>query len=254
MTNKILPKGKKEIKIMYEGGKKLGEIKKHLISFIKEGKSAREVEDLATKLIREAGGKPSFKMVDGYKWATCINLNEGVVHGIPKRAIVFKKGDVVSVDIGMYYQGFHTDTSFTIAIKPSWEIKEFLKVGKEALDKAIKKVIPGNRIYDISKVIEDTLKAQGLSPIKSLVGHGIGRNLHEDPQIPCFTNGKRKDSIRIPQGATLAIEVMYTTGKPDIKVSKDGWTIVTQSGKIAALFEETVAVTAGGPLVLTKAN
>ena len=252
MKNKIYLKTPAEIEIMAEGGKKLGQIKKKLKQAVKEGVRAEEIDKLAEDLIAKAGGQPSFKMVPGYLWSTCININEGVVHGVPAKEIIFKKGDLVSVDIGMYYRGFHTDTSFSMAIDSAKEIEKFLAVGKKALAAAIANAKPNKKVHDISWAIESTLKKAGLSPIKALVGHGIGRHLHEEPQIPCFTQKSRKQSPKIEAGAVLAIEVMYTKGKPEVKVSQDGWTIVTNDGKIAGLFEETVAVTKDGPLVLTR--
>ena len=248
---KVKPKTKKELKIMAEGGRRLAKIKKRLREMINEGVSAKDVDDLAAGLIKKEKGKASFKMVPGYSWTTCVNVNSGIVHGIPKRSIVFKKGDIVSVDIGFYYQDFHTDTSFSIGIGSNSETKRFLREGEKALKKAIKAARPGNRIHDISKAIEDSLKAAGLFPIKALVGHGIGRSLHEEPHIPCFVEGKKEDSPKIPEGAVFAIEVMYTVGNPGIMVGEDGWTISTKDDKIAGLFEETVAVYADGPLVLT---
>ena len=251
---KINTKTKEEINIMAEGGKKLAEIKSKLKGSIKEGVNAEEVEKLANQLIQKLQGKASFKMVPRYNWATCININDGIVHGIPKGSMVFQRGDLVSVDVGFYYKGFHTDTSFSVNLGSDKEINGFLKTGEQALDNAIDAAKVGNRIYDISKSIEETLKSKKLSPIRALVGHGIGRDLHESPQIPCFVSGKREETEEIPDGAVFAIEVMYTKGGPDVKLARDGWTISTRSGKIAGLFEETVAVTSGGPLVLTKSN
>lgn len=250
--NKIIAKSKEEIKIMQEGGKLLAGIKKKLIDNVKEGANAQEIDSLAESLIEKAGGKPSFKMVENYSWTTCVNINEGVVHGIPKKSVVFEAGDVVSVDVGLFYKDFHTDTSFTVAIKPDAKTQDFLKLGKKALKNGISQALIGNRIYDISKAIEDTLKQDKSSPIRALVGHGIGKKLHEAPQIPCFTSGRKEDTSEIPEGAVFAIEVMYTMGSPELGLDEDGWTISTQDGKIASLFEETVAVIGDGPLVLTE--
>ena len=249
--NKIKVKTKKEIQIMKEGGKKLSLIKTKLSKATKTGTNAAEIEYMANKLIEEAGGKPSFKMVPGYSWATCINVNEGVVHGIPKQGIVFSKGDLVSIDVGMFYKGFHTDTSFTVGISPSKETAFFLMSGEEALGVAIKQAKPGNRVFDISKAMQASIESSGFAPVRALVGHGIGRDLHEEPQIPCFVKGARNDSPLLPEGVVLAIEVMYTKGTSSVTVADDGWTITTSDGKIAALFEETVAVTGDGPLILT---
>jgi methionyl aminopeptidase len=244
-------KSKKDIEIISEGGEKLARIKAHLKEKINVGVSALEIEDLAVKLIKKEGGKSSFKMVPNYNWATCVNLNEGVVHGIPKSEMVFKKGDIVSVDVGIYYKGFHTDTSFSVSVKDD-KHEKFLSVGKKALEEAIKQAKPGNRVYDISKTIEKVLKEGNCVPVKALVGHGIGKDLHEEPQIPCFVNGKRKDYPDIPEGAVLAIEVMYTKEDGKVRLASDGWTIETHDGKISALFEETVAVTKKGPIIITR--
>ena len=248
----ILIKTPKDIEKMKEGGEYLADVKVELMDKVGIGVSAAEIEDLACDLIKKTGGEPSFKMVPGYKWATCVNINRGVVHGIPKREIVFKKGDVVSIDIGLYYKGFHTDTSFTIGLQVSDKVNNFLKVGEKALKEAIGEVYPRRRVYDISSAIEKTIKKSNLSPIKALVGHGVGRSLHEEPQIPCFTSGKRSESPEIPKGAVLAIEVMYSEGVGDVVTETDGWTISTRDGKIAALFEETVLAAKGGPVVLTE--
>src|SRR3989304_2115452 len=249
--DKIFVKSASDIEIMKEGGKKLGRVKKGLLKAVKVGVRASEIEELAQKLIKEEGAKPSFAMVPGYSWATCINVNEGLVHGIPKAEIVFKEKDVVSVDVGLFYKGFHTDTSFSVGLGVDETAKKFLKTGKGALEKAIDEAKAGNRVYDISQAIEDTIKAEGYSPIKALVGHGVGRELHEGPQIPCFTLGKRQESPEIAPGMVLAIEVMYAQGSPEVEIASDGWTISMRDGKIAALYEETVAINSHGHFVLT---
>lgn len=249
--NEILLKTPSEIKIMSEGGSKLARVKKALKEVVLEGVSAKEIDDLADALIEKEGGKPSFKMVPGYHWATCINVNEGVVHGIPKKQIVFKRGDVVSIDVGLFYKGFHTDTSFTVGIEVDSVKAKFLETGRLALRDAISNAGPGKRIYDISAAIEKEITRRGYSPVRTLVGHGVGRALHEEPQIPCFTSGKREKSPEIVAGMTLAIEVMYAQGLPNVKLASDGWTITSSDGTITALFEESVAVTKNGPLVLT---
>ncbi len=241
-----------EIKIMAEGGAKLARVKKGLAEAVKEGVSAMDIEKLAVKLIKEEGAEVSFSKVPGYHWATCINVNEGLVHGIPNPGMIFKKGDLVSVDVGVYYKGFHTDTSISVGIDLSPENKKFFNAGQEALRKAIKQVHIDNYIYDISKAIEDTVEGAGYTTVKALVGHGVGRELHEDPQIPCFVPGDIKDSPKIKKGMVLAVEVMYAMGSDKVHILEDGWTIAMRDGKISALFEETVAVTAKGPKILTQ--
>lgn len=248
---KIAPKTSSEIKKMREGGKKLAEVRENLKKSIKKGVSADDIEQEATALIKEKNGKPSFKTVPGYSWSTCINVNNGVVHGIPHKEVIFEEGDLVSVDVGMYFQGFHTDTSFSLILGK--KSSKFLDGGRNALKRGISKARVGNRIYDISNAIEKALSEQNLTPIKSLVGHGIGRDLHEFPHIPCFTNLDRKESPEIPIGATFAIEVMYSEGSDKLILEDDNWTVSTKDGSMAGLFEETVAVLKDGPEILTRA-
>jgi len=247
---KIVIKNDKEISIMAEVGKKLARVKKELIKLVKEDKRASDIEELAVDLIKKEGAKPSFMMVPGYHWATCVNVNSGLVHGIPTSDVIFKKGDVVSVDLGLFYEGFHSDSSFTVAIKPTSEIEKFLEVGKNALKKAINCCEEGKYISDISSAIEKTVKKVGYEPVLALSGHGVGRKLHEEPVIPCFVANEKE--IEIKNGMTLAIEVMYMQGSSEVVLENDGWTISTLDGKISALYEETVAVTKHGPLVLTE--
>jgi methionyl aminopeptidase len=251
-NQKTSPKTESEIKLMGEGGKCLSEIKQALKEVVEVGNNAWEIEKTAVKMLAKSGGKASFKMVPNYSWATCVNVNDGVVHGIPKKETIFKKGDVVSVDVGMYYKGYHTDTSFSVGLQVDSGVDKFLKAGSRALEKSIGAATVGNRIYDISKIMQDTIESQGYNVVKSLVGHGIGKNLHEFPGVPCYVEARRSLTPEIVEGSTLAIELMYNMGGSDVILGDDGWTIYTRDGTISALFEETVAVTAGGPLVLTK--
>lgn len=241
-----------ELEIMLEGGKKLAKIKEELKRKIAPQVSFEEIEELAQDLIKRAGGKPSFAMVPGYRWATCLNLNEGVVHGIPQNRKI-AEGDIVSVDVGIFYKGFHTDTSITCgAGKIDEDKKDFLRAGERALEEAIKQAKPGNRVGHISLAMEKVLRAAHLSPIEILTGHGVGEELHEQPQIPCFLAGKITNTPKIFENMVFAIEVIYAKGNPDLVLEEDGWTLVTKDAKIAGLFEETVAVTNQGPLVLTR--
>lgn len=249
---KIIPKTKEEIAIIIDGGKRLAEVKNKLFEKVDAGVSAWEIEELAMKLIKKNGAEASFARVPKYHWATCINVNAGVVHGIPKKEIVFQSGDVVSVDVGLIYKGFNTDTSFSKGLEVDAKTQDFLNCGKKALKNAIAKAVPGNRIFDISEAIETTLNKSGYNPVRSLVGHGVGRELHEEPQIPQFTYQNREKTPEIPVGAVLAIEVIYTVGNGEIAYENDGWTIVTSDDKISALYEDTVIVTESVPLVVTS--
>jgi methionyl aminopeptidase len=250
--DKFSLKTEQELKIMAEGGAKLGDIKNRLAEMVENGVTAAEIEAKANRLIEASGGEAAFKKVEGYKWATCINVNEGIVHGIPSNKVVFETGNLVSIDIGLFYKGFYTDTSVSVGIELSPENERFLKAGREALKNAITQAKPGNLIADISEAIESTIKGAGYTPIKALVGHGVGRELHEEPAIPCFSAISRNRSPKIVPGMALAIEVMYTQGSPEIGIAEDGWTIAMRDGKISGLFEETVAVTEHGPIVLTE--
>src|SRR3972149_7403959 len=190
MTGKVQIKTDQEMKIMHEGGKILAYVKKEAAKHVLPGVSAWEIEEAATKLIEEKGAEPSFKKVPGYHWTTCVSVNDGVVHGIPKKEVVFKKGDVVSVDLGVYYKGFHTDTALTVLVGGNnLERKRFLEAGKAADNAGIRQVKEGRSVKDISEAIERTLKKHNLNPIRSLIGHGVGRELHEAPSVPNFVSG-----------------------------------------------------------------
>lgn len=247
----IYPKTPEEIKIMKQGGKKLAKVKEVLLAMIRPGVRPIELEEKAEETIARLGAEASFKKVKGYNWATCINVNEGVVHGIPNN-IPFQEGDLVSCDVGVYYKGFHTDSAFTVGVGQISEGKKrFLEAGRHAQDEALKKVRAGNRVSDISKAINDTVRSYGYSPVYDLTGHGVGRNLHEEPFIPCFWDKNSPPGDLIPEGAVLAVEVIYTAGSPKLVLSGDGWTINTKDGKIAGLFEETIAVLSDAPMILT---
>ena len=245
-------KTQEEIEIMKEGGAKLGRVKRALMAGVKPGVSSLDIENLAVKLIKEEGAEGSFNKEPGYYWMTCVNVNEGIVHGIPNKGLVFKDGDLVSIDVGLYYKGFHLDTSVSVGIKLSPENQRFFNIGPIALERAIAKAKPGNYIYDISEAIESTIEGAGYSTIKALVGHGVGRKLHEDPQIPCFVPGRITDSPIIEPGMVLAIEVMYAQGSDKVHILEDGWTIAMRDGKMSGLFEDSVAITEKGSIVLTR--
>jgi len=237
---------------MREGGAILAGIRTQVIEVIEPGITLEEIDGLADNLIRKSGGKASFKLVPGYQHATCINVNQGVVHGIPTKQKI-KKGDVVSVDIGLFYDGFHTDAATTtIAGKSTKKNTKLLLTGKKALKKAINKAIKDNKVIEISKSIQQSIEKPGFSCARTLTGHGVGKKLHEEPTIPCIATNNQENSPKLKAGQTLAIEVIYMQGSSDIVVEKDGWTISTKDGQNASVFEETVLVTSGEPEILTK--
>ncbi len=244
-------KSPEEVKIMAEGGEKLARVKHALGAEIAVGVTSWDIEVLANELIKREKAEASFKMVPGYSWATCVTVNKGLVHGIPKKEVVFKTGDVVSIDVGIFFKGFHTDTSITVGLDVTPETREFLEIGEKALKEAIAQAKVGNHVFDISKAIQDIVRSGGYSPIRALVGHGVGKELHEEPQIPCFLPSKVEDSPELVEGMVLAVEIMYAKGAPEVVYEDDRWTISTADGKISALFEDTVAVTKEGPIVLT---
>jgi methionyl aminopeptidase len=200
------------------------------------------------KFITINKGKPSFKTVPGYNFSTCININEGLVHGIPNEYII-KKSDLVKIDLGVLYEGYHTDTSATKEISTQNETR-FLDSGRICIEEAIKVCIVGNKLGDISSAMQDAIESRGYTVSKSLVGHGIGRNLHEDPLVPPY--GKSGTGITLKEGLVLAIEIIYQKGSHQLKTLNDGWTIVTKDGSLGGLWEHTVAITRKGPVVLTK--
>lgn len=250
----IFCKTKEEIAIMQHGGHILAEVVKQVMDAITVGVSEYEIEKLAERLIREKGAEPGFQKVPGYKYATCISTNDVVVHGIPGK-YRFKEGDVVGVDCGVFYQGFYTDMSDTKRIitkdtQPD-AIDTFLAVGKKALKEAINVAVVGNRVGHISQTIQDIVEGSGYSVVRTLIGHGVGRELHEEPEIPGFLNRKIEKTPLLQEGMTIAIEIIYNMGKKDVVLDADGWTIKTADRSISGLFEKSIAVTKKKPLILT---
>lgn len=245
-------KTEEEIQIMKVGGKKLRNVLKKLEPEIKAGVTTREIDNKAEKLILDEGGSPSFKRVKGYSWTTCLSINEQIVH-TPPSARVVKEGDLLTLDIGLFYKGYHVDYATSILIGQSnKKIDNFLDTGKDALIKAISQVKIGNYLYKISEKIEETICNKGYFIIKQLTGHGIGRELHEDPYIPGYADRSINNKFKIKQGLTIAIEVIYSFGTEEIKYEKDNnWSIITADNSLSACFEHTVAVSKTKVEVLT---
>lgn len=250
-----------EIKVMKQGGKILADVLFEVLKNVKPGVTELEIDVLADRLITKKGAEPAFKKVKGYKHATCISTNDVVVHGIPTDR-KFAEGDIVGIDCGVFYKGFNTDMSETrrvsakslkLKAQNSEEIDKFLETGKRALEEAIKIAVPGNRIGQISKTIQDIVEGGGYSVVRSLIGHGVGKKLHEEPEIPGFLNKKIEKTPMLKEGMTIAIEVIYNMRNHEVSYSnRDGWTIVTSDGSMSGLFERTIAITDKGNIVLTK--
>lgn len=282
LTVMINIKSKQEVEIMKTGGRMLAEVLFAVMDSIKPGVTELELDQLAEKLILEKGGEPGFKKVKGYHHTICMSTNDAVVHGIPG-GYKFKEGDVVGVDCGVFYKGFHTDMAETRSVSTNnkklitnntnysssersesrssrqartisvEDVEKFLEVGKRALDAGIEEAVIGNRVGHISKVIQDIVeKEAGYSIVRSLIGHGVGKELHEEPEVPGYLNGKIEKTPLLQDGMTIAVEVIYNMGKKDVMLDHDGWTIRTKDGSVAGLFERSIAITKSGPIILTQ--
>lgn len=217
---------------------------------VEPGITTAELDALAEKYIRSQGGTPNFKNYHGYPATACISINNEVIHGIPSGKRVLKAGDIVSVDLGAMFNGYHGDNAATFAcgdISP--EAKRLMQTTQDALYEGIKAATAGSRIGDISSAVQRTVEAAGFSVVRQYVGHGIGTQLHEAPEVPNFGTAGR--GIRLLPGMTLAIEPMVNAGGYDVKVLPDGWTVLTKDGSLSAHFEHTVVITPDGPKIMT---
>jgi len=244
----ITYKSKEDIEKMKLGGVISKNALNLALNMAEEGVSLSDIDFEVDRFIVKNGAKASFKRVPGYSFATCININDGLVHGIPNKYVI-KKGDLVKIDLGVFFDGFNTDTSATKEIGTQREAK-FIKAGVDCIDAAIKECLIGNRLGDISFAMQRVIESAGYTVSRSLVGHGIGKDLHEEPLIPPY--GKKGTGILLREGLVFAIEIIYQKGSPQIKALEDGWTLVTKDGSLAGLHEHTVAITKEGPLVLTR--
>lgn len=219
--------------------------------FLRPGITTLEVDTMVENFIRDHGATPSFKNYHGYPFATCISVNDAVVHGFPGTHVL-KEGDIVSVDVGVYMNGYHGDSAYTFALgEPDAAVMQLLKVTKAALYKGIEKAVSGNRVGDIAFAIQDyTEKQHGYGVVRELVGHGIGRQLHEEPQVPNY--GKRGTGSKLKEGMVIAIEPMINLGTKDVYYDEDGWTIRTADHQPSAHYEHTVCVKRGKADVLSS--
>ncbi len=228
----------------------VAEILRALEGIVRPGISTKEIEVIVEKMVLDRGAVPAFKGYRNYPSSVCTSVNDEVVHGIPS-SLVLNEGDIVSIDLGVYLDGFYGDAAVTLPVgKVSPLAEKLIRVTKEALSLGINRARPGNRVSDISHAIQKYVEASSFSVVRSFVGHGIGRSLHEEPQVPNF--GEPGRGARLREGMTLAIEPMVNAGSYEVSVLDDGWTAVTVDGSLSAHYEHTVAVTANEPRILTK--
>lgn len=243
-------KSEREIQLMRESCKILAKVHEELGQAIRPGITTYEINVLAEKLIRGYGCIPNFLNYNGYPASVCVSVNEEVVHGIPSKKRVLKDGDIVSLDCGCIYKGYHSDAARTYAVgNISKEVQQLLDVTKQAFFEGIKMAKSGNHLYDISNAIDDYVSQFGYGIVKDLVGHGIGTAMHEDPQIPNFRQ-KRKGLLLQP-GMTLAVEPMINMGTWEVEWLDDDWTVVSRDGLPSAHYENTILITDGEPEIMT---
>lgn len=236
--------------LMREAGRITGNALKVAGRTIEPGMTTRELDDVIRRYIEGEGAKPSFLGLYGFKGSACISINNQVIHGIPSRDVVIHSGDIVSVDVGAFINGFHGDSAYTFACgEISPEAQKLLDATRESLYIGIKQATKGNRIGDIGHAIQEYVEARGYSVVREYAGHGVGASVHEDPTVPNYGTPHR--GYRLEEGMVIAIEPMINAGTPYIRKLSDGWTVVTADGALSAHFEHTVAVTSDGPVILT---
>jgi methionyl aminopeptidase len=219
---------------------------------VKPGVTTRELDKIAEGVTEKRGARPAFKGYRGYPYSLCTSVNEEVVHGMPSNRILVE-GDIIGLDFGVCYQGLYGDSAITLPVgRVSEQAIRLMQVTEQSLYSAIHQACDGNRLGDISAAVQETVEAAGYSVVRDFVGHGIGKNMHEDPQIPNF--GKKGRGIELKRGMILAIEPMVNAGKYKVKILSDGWTVITVDGSLSAHFEHSVAITDNGPEILSKLN
>ena len=243
-------KSKREIELMRDAGKLLADVHNRLGEAIAPGISTLDIDRLGEELIRKSGSIPSFLNYEGYPASVCVSINDEVVHGIPKADRIIKEGDIVSLDIGLIHNGYQSDAARTHAVgQVSEEALALIKVTEESFFEGIKYAKAGGHLYDISNAIGNYCISRGYGVVRDLVGHGIGQEMHEPPQIPNFPQ-KRK-GILLCAGMTLAIEPMINIGRADVDFSDDGWTVTTSDGTLSSHYENTILITDGEPEILS---
>ena len=248
----VVLKSQEEIEKMRRAGRVVREVLELVRSHVKPGATTLDLERVAEERIAALGAKPAFKGYHGFPCVLCTSVNSEVVHGIPSKKRVLKEGDIVSVDCGAVIDGYFGDAAITVPVgeKIAPDTARLLKVTEDSLRAGIAMVKPGATLGDIGAAVQSVVEAEGFSVVRDFVGHGIGSNMHEDPQVPNF--GEAGRGMKLRTGMVIAIEPMVNAGKPGVRVLKDGWTAVTDDGSMSAHFEHTVAVTESGARVLTE--
>lgn len=243
-------KSEKEIALMRESGKILAAVLEELQGMIRSGISTLEIDKKCYEMIKKYNCIPSFLNYNGYPASVCISVNDEVVHGIPNKNRILKDGDIISLDCGVIYQGFHSDAARTVGVgEITKEAKRLIDITQQSFYEGIKFAREGYHLHEISEAIQTYVEAHGYSVVRDLVGHGIGRDLHEEPQIPNFRQKRR--GPKLEAGMTLAIEPMVNAGRYDVYWEDDDWTVVTADGSLSAHYENTVLITRGEPELLT---
>ena len=246
----IVLKTKRELDLMREACRISANALKIAGKAVQPGVSTKEIDDIVRKYIQEQGATPSFLGYGGFPASACISVNDVVIHGIPSKKQILKSGDIVSVDVGAFIDGFHGDNAYTFACGDiSKEAEALLKATEESLYEGIKQAVAGNRVGDIGNAVQRYVEDRSYSVVRDFVGHGVGAKLHEDPSVPNYGTAGR--GVRLLPGMTIAIEPMIVAGKHNVRVLDDDWTTVTVDGSLAAHFEHTVAITPNGPVIMT---
>ncbi len=249
-THRIKIKTLPEIEVLRQAGKILSSVIKELVGSLKAGMTTAEIDVLAETLMASRQVKPAFKGYRGFPGCACVSVNQEVVHGIPGDKII-AEGDIVSIDVGLIYKGFYSDMAVTVGVgKTDPQITRLLEVTRESLCQGIRRAKAGNHLSDISHAIQHHVEANGFSVVRDFVGHGIGKNLHEEPEIPNF--GPPHHGPVLQEGMVLAIEPMVNMGSWQTRIMENGWTVETVDGRPSAHFEHTVAITSKGPEILTE--
>lgn len=244
-------KSKAEIAIMHEAGKRLSSVMGVLSEAVTPGISTLELDRIAENEIKRLGGIPSFKGLYGFPATICASINEVIVHGIPDKKTKLREGDIIGIDIGLCYNGFHSDMARTFAVGTiSEEDQKLIDITRKSFWNGLEFAKIGNRIGDIGHEVQRTAEAEGFSVVREMIGHGIGKDVHEEPEVPNF--GKGGHGPRIVEGMVIAIEPMINAGRKEGKTLSDGWTFVTADGSKSAHYENTVAITEEGPVPLTE--